>query len=246
MRWDTMTRCTKIVNMANFLPAWGSSLRCQQTWLIHFVAKSKMRRLITLSWTVWSCRRQWIKTLKTIKQRNKMSTKDTNNHRTLITLHVKLQSCRQVVNPSVKVWKFKPGSQFSSSQRAELCWVNQDRRNKVNRWDSFIWLSAYWTRVRCTESRSRSDYTADREASAMLCSVEPEPSGPERREQSCSNYFQPETLLCFLFWYHSRAQGGNTAACTRLPHSVPAGWDNNLRFVITITQGVVLSSCVLE
>lgn len=88
-------------------------------------------------------------------------------------------------------------------------WLNLDKQTKVNRWDSFVWLTAYWTRVRCTESRSWSDYTADREAKAMLCSVELDPNGPERKEQFSNIYFLPTNAS--VFWvslYRDWAQGG--------------------------------------
>lgn len=51
----------------------------------------------------------------------------------------------------------------------------------LKRWDSLIWLTASWTRVRF-KSRSRTDDTADRQSSAILCSVGPElgRSGRER------------------------------------------------------------------
>lgn len=79
---------------------------------------------------------------------------------------------------------------------AEEQWVGRDRLNKGNRWDGFI-----WPRVRCPESRSRSDYTADREARAVLCSVELSQNRPGRgQKQAERTRFQhqrpPNALFC--------------------------------------------------
>lgn len=82
-------------------------------------------------------------------------------------------------------------------------WLNQDRQNKVNRWDSLTWLTAYWTRVRCLESRSRSDYTADREARAVLGSVELKPNGPERKSAFYLCWTQGGALQPARCWSHS-------------------------------------------
>lgn len=83
-------------------------------------------------------------------------------------------------------------------------WVGRDRSNKGNRWDGFI-----WPRVRCPESRSRSDYTAEREARAVLCSVELSQNRPGRgqkqAERTLFQHQRPPNAPCL---YREWAQGG--------------------------------------
>lgn len=113
-------------------------------------------------------------------------------------------------------------------------WLNQERQNRVNRWDSFIWLTAYWTRVRCTESRSWSDYTADREAKAMLCSVELDPKWAGAERTVSQHQFPTKS---FFFLYHYWAQGGTLQLAVSY---CPSRLEHKLKCVATIIKVVVV------
>lgn len=100
-------------------------------------------------------------------------------------------------------------NQLRVNTRNWVCDWTRKRQNKVNRWDGFIWLTAYWMRVRCTESRSWSDYTADGEAKAMLCSVKLDPkwAGVERSFPASASLQM--LFLCTITGH----RGAHTAAC---------------------------------